>query len=274
MMDFKHHLKDFLKFIKIEHTLFDLPFGYAGMILANVITLKIFILITISAIAARIAGMVINRIEDLPLDKINPRTIKRELVMGKISLKEAYAIFIISSLIFELASIMLNTLAGIFAPMILLLFYIYPKTKKIPAISHIFLGFSIGIIVLGGYIGATGMFPSSPYTYYLMTFVSLWIAGFDVIYQNQDREFDENVGIKSIPVLLNGKIIIPTAIFYALSSLFLILFSFQFTVRIIFAIIIVILLFIRLPFIDKLSIDDLFKFDIPIPFLLLFSLLL
>lgn len=273
MREFNNHLMDFLKFIKIEHTLFDLPFGYAGMILANVITLKIFILITISAIAARIAGMVINRIEDLPLDKINPRTLKRELVTGKISLKEAYAIFIISSIIFELASIMLNTLAGIFAPVILLLFYIYPKTKKIPAISHIFLGFSIGIIVLGGYIGASGSFPSSPYTYYLMAFVSLWVAGFDVIYQNQDREFDENVGIKSIPVLLKGRITLPTAIFYILSSIFLFLFSIPFIVRIAFSIAIIILLFIRLPFLNKLSIDDLFKFDIPIPFLLLFSLL-
>ena len=270
----KKNLKDFLKFIKIEHTLFDLPFGYAGMLLANIFTLKIFILITIAAISARIAGMVINRIEDLPLDSINPRTKGRELVTGKISINEAYLIFIISCIIFELSSLMLNLLAGLFAPIILLFFYIYPKTKKYYAISHIFLGFSIGIIVLGGYIGAKGSFPVSMDVYYLMIFVSLWVAGFDIIYQNQDRDFDDKVGIKSIPVLLKGNIIFPTAIFYILSSIFLLIFSEKSIIKIIFSILIILLLFIRLPFLNKLDIDDLFKFDIPIPFLLLLSLLL
>ncbi|MGC8662946.1 MAG: UbiA-like polyprenyltransferase [Thermoplasmata archaeon] len=273
MIKLNNKLKDFLKFIKIEHTLFDLPFGYVGMILANVITLKIFILITISAIAARIAGMVINRIEDLPLDKINPRTKDRELVTGKISLKQAYLIFFGSAVIFEISSLLLNTLAGLFAPVILLLFYIYPKTKKFVAVSHIFLGFSIGIIVLGGYIGAKGLFPYFLATYYLMIFVSFWIAGFDIIYQNQDREFDKEMDIKSIPVILNGKIIWPTAFFYFLSSIFLIIFSYGSLIRLIISLIIIILLFVRLPYINKLNVDNLFKFDIPIPFLLLFSLI-
>ncbi|MDP8012132.1 MAG: 4-hydroxybenzoate octaprenyltransferase [Thermoplasmata archaeon] len=267
-------IKDFLKFIKIEHTLFDLPFGYAGMLLANVITLKIFLLITISAISARIAGMIINRIEDLPLDKKNPRTKKRELVTGKISLKEAYIIFFISSIIFEISSILLNLLAGLFVPVILLLFYVYPKTKKFYAISHIFLGFSIGIIVLGGYIGAKGMFPTSPETYYLMIFVSFWIAGFDIIYQNQDTDFDKSVGIKSIPVILDGNILWPTAVFYLVSTIFLIIFSINSIFKLIVSLLIIILLFLRLPYIYKLSIDDLFKFDIPIPFLLLLSLII
>ncbi|MEM4878302.1 MAG: UbiA family prenyltransferase, partial [Thermoplasmata archaeon] len=75
----------FFKFIKIEHTIFDLPFAYMGMIMYGKFSILTVLLITIAAISARTAGMVMNRIEDYNLDKINPRTSKRELVTGEIS---------------------------------------------------------------------------------------------------------------------------------------------------------------------------------------------
>jgi 4-hydroxybenzoate polyprenyltransferase len=266
-------VKDFLKFVKIEHTVFDLPFAYAGMLLYGKFTIITIILITIAGISARVAGMVINRIEDYSIDKLNPRTRERELVTGKIKFREAYAILLISSIIFELSAIMLNFLSGLFAPLLLLLFYIYPKTKKIPIISHIFLGFSIGVIVIAGYIGASGIIPYDCDVYYLAIFLTFWIGGFDIVYQNQDREFDKTVNIKSIPVILNGKILFPTFIFYLIATFFLILYSLGSLWRLFFLIPVILLLYSRLFYIYSWSVDKLFYFDIPIPFLILLSLL-
>ncbi|MEL9998580.1 MAG: UbiA-like polyprenyltransferase [Thermoplasmata archaeon] len=264
----------FFKFIKIEHTIFDLPFAYMGMIMYGKFSILTVLLITIAGISARTAGMVMNRIEDYNLDKINPRTSKRELVTGEISFKEAYFILILSSIIFELSAIFLNLLSAIFAPLLLLFFYIYPKTKKLPIISHIFLGFIIGIISIAGYIGASGIIPNVMDVYFLAIFLTFWIGGFDIIYQNQDRDFDKYVGIKSIPVIFNGKILIPLTIFYFISLIFLFLISFKSIFMIISFIIVAILLFIKFPFLKSWNVDKLFYFDIPVPFLILISLLI
>ena len=268
------NIKRFLSFVKIEHTVFDLPFAYTGMILYGRFTFITFILITVAGVSARGAGMVINRVEDYDLDRINPRTMKRELVTGEIGFREAYAIILVSSIIFELSAIMLNTLSGLLAPILLFLFYIYPKTKKIPFISHLFLGFTIGVIAIAGYIGASGKIPYLPDVYYMAIFLTFWIGGFDIIYQNQDRLFDEKVGIKSIPVIFKGKIIIPLLTFYIISSIFLFLFSYGHILRLILFIPAMILLFSRLCFINSWSVDRIFYFDIPIPFLILISIII
>jgi 4-hydroxybenzoate polyprenyltransferase len=169
---------------------------------------------------------------------------------------------------------MLNTLSGLLAPILLFLFYIYPKTKKIPFISHLFLGFTIGVIAIAGYIGASGKIPYLPDVYYMAIFLTFWIGGFDIIYQNQDRLFDEKVGIKSIPVIFKGKIIIPLLTFYIISSIFLFLFSYGHILRLILFIPAMILLFSRLCFINSWSVDRIFYFDIPIPFLILISIII
>ncbi len=268
-----HRLNLYLRFIKIEHTVFDLPFAYMGMLLYGKFSILTVILITIAAVSARTAGMVINRIEDYDLDRRNPRTSSRELVTGKISFYEAYSLFIISSIIFEISALFLNILSGILAPILLLLFYIYPKTKKIPFISHIFLGFIIGVISIAGYIGSSGEIPRDMDVYYLALFLTFWIGGFDIIYQNQDREFDQGVGIKSIPVIFRGNIVQPLAIFYSISLAFLLLFSIYNFLRILSFLAVAILLFIKIPFLKSWSVDQLFYFDIPVPFLLLLALI-
>jgi len=89
-------LKKFLDFIKIEHTVFDLPFAYGGVLLSGIITWKIIILVTIAGITARVSGFTMNRIIDLPLYRLNPKTRKRTLVTGEISMKQAYIILFLS----------------------------------------------------------------------------------------------------------------------------------------------------------------------------------
>ncbi len=263
-------LEKFLSFIRIEHTVFDLPFAYAGVLLSGIITLKIVVLVTIAGITARVAGFTMNRILDLPFDRLNPRTRKRALVTGEISIKQAYMILLISSLIFVVSAFLLNFLAGILSPLILLLFYLYPKTKKIPVVSHIFLGLSIALIVLAGYVASKASIPYDLNLYLIMIFVAFWIAGFDIIYQFQDYDFDKKMGIKSIPVLLNGRIILPTFIFYTISLIPLFIFSLKSLIFLILTSIIAFFLFFRLIYVYKYDVDKLFIiFDSPVPFILM-----
>ncbi len=263
-------LKKFLDFIRIEHTIFDLPFAYAGVLLSGTITLKIIILVTIAGITARVSGFTMNRILDLPFDRLNPRTRKRALVTGEISIEQAYMILLISSLIFVISAFLLNFLAGILSPLILLLFYLYPKTKKIPVVSHIFLGLSIALIVLAGYVASKASIPYDLNLYLIMIFVAFWIAGFDIIYQFQDYDFDKKMGIKSIPVLLNGRIIFPTFLFYTISLIPLFIFSLKSLIFLILTSIIAFLLFFRLIYVYKYDVDKLFIiFDSPVPFILM-----
>ncbi|MGC9167007.1 MAG: 4-hydroxybenzoate octaprenyltransferase [Thermoplasmata archaeon] len=269
------NVKKYLNFIKIEHTVFDLPFAYAGMLLANYFNLKIIILLGIASTAARISGMVINRIVDLPLDRENPRTQKRELVTGEISPRKAWSIFFISTTIFIISSFLLNFLAFIFSPILILLFYLYPITKRHKIISHIFLGFSIGIIVIGGYIGTKGIFPTNISVWLLTISVSFWISSFDIIYQNQDRDFDKYHGIKSIPVLYPNRVKEFVFLFYLISLLFLSVFYYLIGLPyLLFIIPIAFLYFYRIKYIDKRDVDFIFRFDIPIPFIILLSLII
>ncbi len=268
-------LKKFLDFIKIEHTVFDLPFAYAGVLLSGIITWKIIILVTIAAITARVSGFTMNRIIDLPLDRLNPRTMKRALVTGEISMRQAYIILFLSSSIFIISAFMLNILAGILSPLILFLLYLYPKTKKIPVVSHIFLGISIALIVLAGYVASTAEIPYDFNLYLIMIFVAFWIAGFDIIYQYQDYVFDKKMGIKSIPVLVNGKIVLPTFIFYTISLIPLYIFSLKSLIFLTLTSIIAFLLYFRLLYVYKFDVDRLFKiFDSPVPFILITMVIL
>jgi len=270
-------LKTFLKFIRIEHTIFDLPFVFIGIELALLKTHIAFpyikiILIAIAAILARISGMTINRLLDLPLDRENPRTKHRELVTGEIKISEARTIFIISSILFILVAFSLNILAGLLSPIVLLSFYLYPLTKRIPIISHFILGISIGIIVLAGYVGISGSFPMQWQLYGYSVFVALWIASFDVIYQDQDREFDRTKGIKSIPVLSQGKIKVPVLMINLVSLAFLIISSLGF-LNLIFNLLSGLIIIISVHWIGRKHIDTIFKeFYLPIPFIILFGI--
>ncbi len=269
----------FLRFIKIEHTVFDLPFVFIGISYAllgirvdSAIVLKI-LLIVIAAVLARISGMTLNRLIDYPLDKENPRTRGRELVTGKIKISQAKIILLVSSLLFILDAFYLNLLAGLLSPLVLLFFYLYPKTKKLPTISHFILGISIGIIVLAGYVGLRASFPYTWYLYGYSLFTALWIASFDIIYQNQDREFDKKKGMKSIPCLTNGKIFIPVASVNAVASAILIASSVG-VYNLIANLIASFILLVSLLYVYKYDVDQLFKtFYLPVPFVIVFGII-
>ncbi|MGC8547319.1 MAG: UbiA-like polyprenyltransferase [Thermoplasmata archaeon] len=269
------NLKEIIKFIKIEHTIFDLPFAYMGLILSGLFSIRIIVIVGLAATLARVSGMTMNRIMDLPLDSKNPRTKGRALVTGKITIKEAKIILVMSSILFIISAFSLNVLAGLLSPIILLLFYLYPITKKIPGVSHYVLGFSIGSILLAGFIASKDTLPSSLKFYFFMIFISLWIAGFDILYQYQDYLFDSGVGIKSLPVLFDGRITLPLLVNYLISLIFLFLFSFNSYLLILASTIVSIIIIIEISTWKNFDSDAQFKFfNIPVPFILLVFLIL
>jgi 4-hydroxybenzoate polyprenyltransferase len=192
-------LRLILDSIRFEHTIFALPFAYLGMVLAadGLPTLPQFIWITVAMTSARTLAMSANRIIDRQLDAENPRTASRPLPAGRLKLWEMTAMSSVSLAIFLFAAAMLNTLTLILAPVAVVVVVGYPYTKRFTWTSHFILGWADGIAPAGAWIAVTGSLSWEPV---LMAFaVATWIGGFDMLYACQDRDFDVERGLHSIP---------------------------------------------------------------------------
>jgi 4-hydroxybenzoate polyprenyltransferase len=189
-----------LEMIKIEHTLFALPFAFLGAILAagGVPTLWQLGWIVVAMVGARSAAMAFNRIADSQYDARNPRTAMRALPAGLLSLGFVWAFTVVSASIFFLAAAMLNRLTLILAPVALASVLLYSLTKRWTQFSHIVLGWCLSIAPTGAWIAVRGQI-DSPVPLLLSSVVLLWTAGFDVLYACQDFEFDRSEGLHSIP---------------------------------------------------------------------------
>ncbi len=203
---------DFADYIKLEHTVFDLPFIFSGYAIAagtSIYPIKI-LLILVAAVTARASAMSINRIEGLKYDSINPRKRDWALVSGKLKLRTAIFLTVILILIFEVSSFLLNKFVLMLSPVVLFLFITDPMLKKYTEWRHIYMGSVIGVGVLAGYLSVIPAFPSSPEIYFLFIASSLWIGGFDMIYVIPDVEYDRKNGLKTVMVrygIRNGLII-------------------------------------------------------------------
>ena len=203
--------------IRFEHTVFALPFAYLGMILASdgLPTPAQLLWITVAMASARTLAMSANRIIDRRLDAQNPRTAARPLPAGLIRLWEMTAMSVVSLGVFLLAAAMLNTLALALAPVAAVVVVGYSYTKRFTWTSHFVLGWADGIAPAGGWIAVTGSLTWEPV---LMAFaVATWIGGFDILYACQDRDFDLQRGLHSIP----QKFGIPAALMWAKGMHFL-----------------------------------------------------
>src|SRR5678815_4498089 len=186
--------------IKIEHTLFALPFAFLGAVLAanGLPTLRQLLWITIAMVGARSAAMAFNRIADREIDGRNPRTAARAIPAGLLSSSFVWVFTIVSALVFVLAAAMLNRLTLLLAPIALGSVLLYSLTKRFTQFSHIVLGWCLAIAPTGAWIAVKGQF-GSPVPFLLSLVVLLWTAGFDVLYACQDFEFDRREGLRSIP---------------------------------------------------------------------------
>ena len=189
-----------LEMIKIEHTLFALPFALLGAVLAagGLPTVRQIIWITLAMVGARSCAMAFNRIADKEIDALNPRTKMRAIPAGTLSVGFAWAFTILAAALFFVAAAMLNHLTLILAPLALASILLYSYTKRWTTLSHLVLGWCLAIAPAGAWIAVRGSL-DSPVPFLLSLVVMLWTAGFDVLYACQDYEFDRATGLHSIP---------------------------------------------------------------------------
>ena len=186
--------------IKIEHTLFALPFAFLGAVLAarGLPSAWQILWIVVAMVGARSAAMAFNRIADRSFDAKNPRTASRALPAGLLSVGFVWAFTIVSAALFLFAAAMLNRLTLMLSPVALACVLLYSLTKRWTLFSHIVLGLSLSIAPTGAWIAVRGAI-DSPVPLLLSLVVLLWTAGFDVLYACQDYDFDRREGLKSIP---------------------------------------------------------------------------
>lgn len=192
-------LKKWMEFVRFSHTIFALPFALAAMFVAaeGFPSLKVFALIMVCMVTARNCAMAFNRLVDRDIDAKNPRTEKRHLVSGELSLKSVYFFIGLNSLVFLSSTYFLNSLAFYLSIPTLIVLMSYSLWKRFSYLCHLFLGIAIGLSPSGAWVAVRGELDIYPVILGLV--LALWIAGFDVIYATQDEEVDRELKLHSIP---------------------------------------------------------------------------
>lgn len=196
-------LKVILEMIKFEHTVFALPFAFLGAALGSLLitggwpSAAEWFWITLAMIGARSAAMSLNRLIDAQIDKANPRTADRAIPAGLLSKAETAAFIAVSFAVLFIAAFQLNMLAVYLLPIAVFFLVFYSYTKRFTWLCHVFLGVTIGIAPLGGWVGAAGVLTWEAFILFIA--VAFWTAGFDVIYATQDADYDREVELHSIP---------------------------------------------------------------------------
>lgn len=224
MKEFFHKLFLTLRMIKVQHSIFALPFALASFWVASQGNPdpKIFVFIIIAMVTARNAAMSFNRIVDRNFDKINPRTQNREIPSGKLSLKFSIFFCTINSILFIITSYYFNWLTFILSPIALMIILGYSFTKRFTHCTQFFLGLSLGIAPVAAWIATTGTV--SPFSIFLGLAVLFWVSGFDVIYSTLDYDFDRKNGLKNMVVKLGiNKSVLASRVLHIISIVFIIL---------------------------------------------------
>ncbi len=194
-----HNLRVTLEMIKWEHSIFALPFALCGAMLAasGLPTTHQLLWIVVAMVAARSAAMAFNRLADATIDAANPRTQMRALPAGHLSAAFVATFVVASCGVFVLASSQLNRLSFVLSPVALAVLLLYSYTKRFTRLSHLVLGFALGIAPAAAWIAVRGSL--DPRILLLTAAVTFWVAGFDVLYACQDFDFDRSSGLHSIP---------------------------------------------------------------------------
>ena len=193
-----------LEFVKIEHTLFALPFVLAGMLvgmetIGAPFSWRTLLLVLVAATGARTLGMTLNRIVDKAIDARNPRTATRALPAGAMSTTTAVVLAIVATAALVASAAMLNALVLALSPVLVLLFFLYPYAKRVTWACHFVLGLAFLCAPAGGYLAVTGSFAGWGPPFLLGLAAMAWVAGFDIIYALLDVEFDRAHGVHSFP---------------------------------------------------------------------------
>ncbi len=221
-----HSISHLFQMIKIEHSIFALPFAYTGLTLAadGWPGFRVFFLFSLAMVSMRSFAMTFNRIADLPFDAKNPRTKMRPLVTGSISLSTAWIFLAATAFIFIASCAGLNTWCLYLSPVALFLGAFYSYTKRFTSLCHFILGTVLGLSPVAGWIAVGEPVPVTGWLFFFG--VTFWVAGFDILYACQDASFDKNQGLYSMParyglptaLALSTMSHVCTAIFFALAG--------------------------------------------------------
>ena len=185
----------FLRLIRFSHTVFALPFALGALLVAahGRPSVRVLILVLLSMVFARTAAMLFNRLVDWSLDKRNPRTAGRYLLLDRRSI---LICLVVSTLAFLFTAASINFLTALLAPLAVVLIFFYSLAKRFTSWTHFILGAALGIAPIGAWIAQTSHFALPPIV--LGAGVICWVAGFDLIYATQDLEFDRSEGLHSL----------------------------------------------------------------------------
>jgi 4-hydroxybenzoate polyprenyltransferase len=198
----RSRVQKFLSLVMIEHSVFALPFAYIAALTAMWTQTRSvhwvqLLLITIAMVSARTVAMSANRILDREFDALNPRTARRELVTGELSVRSAWAGTLVFLAIFLASAAALSWLCLALAPIAVIVLVLYSYGKRFTDYPQVLLGLAQFVAPVGAWIGVTGH--ASWAACALGIAVGTWIGGFDLIYACQDREVDLRIGVRSVP---------------------------------------------------------------------------
>jgi len=196
----------YVNFVKLPHTVFALPFAFVGVVAASrhaAVGVETIALVALAFTGARWVAMGFNRIADRRFDALNPRTRQRELPSGQLTLGQAWGSVIVAATVFLAACALLNPLCLALAPLALAWIMAYSMAKRFTWWPHLWLGLSLAIAPVGGYLAVTGSWSDPWWVLAAITLaVATWVAGFDVFYALADEAFDRSTGLKSAVVRL------------------------------------------------------------------------
>ena len=199
----------YARLVKFSHTMFAMPFAMLAFVYAVKTSgvaagdnspwwwATLLAQVVLCMVFARNVAMGFNRWADRDIDAKNPRTADREIPAGKISARAALWFVIINALLFVGVASTINLLTALLSPVALGVVMFYSYCKRFTSLAHMVLGLSLGIAPVGAYIAVTGEFALEACILSLV--VITWTSGFDIIYALQDRDFDREQGLHSIP---------------------------------------------------------------------------
>ena len=188
----------FARLVKVEHTIFALPFAYIGALLSvhGVPSAHDLLWISVAMVGARSVAMALNRLIDAELDAGNPRTARRELPAGLITRGQVVVFCVVAGAIYVVAAFQLAHIVRWLWPIPLAAFVVYPYLKRWTWLCHVWLGLADGLAPVGGWVAVTGRLPWEAWL--LGGAVAAWVAGFDLFYSLFDLEVDVAQGLQSV----------------------------------------------------------------------------
>lgn len=197
-------LRHFLELIRFSHTVFALPFVMLSAVIAwsmpgSEFRWRDLLGILVCMVTARSAAMAFNRLVDREIDAENPRTAKRHLPAGLLSVGSVVVFTILMSLAFVAATTLFfpKQLPLLLAVPVLCFLLGYSLAKRWTSLCHYWLSAALMLSPNAAWIAVRNEFALVPAL--LGGVIFFWVGGFDIIYACQDAEFDKKRRLKSIP---------------------------------------------------------------------------